>query len=386
MTSRRTPPRTLALINAAIVLPDEVVRGSVLIEDGMIAGIQAGDASGPFETIDLDGDYLLPGAVDLHTDNLERQVQPRSNARWPSRSALLAHDAQCVAAGITTVLDALCVGDLGFDEDRLRTCAEGIADLDAMAPSGLLKADHFLHLRCELPAEGMLAQLDGLADHRLVRFASLMDHTPGIGQYADVTRYIVMRRRDGASDEDTLRRIDALRVQRERLRAPNRRALLQRLVQAGLPLASHDDRTEAEVAENLADGIMISEFPVTREAAAAAHAGGMGIIGGAPNLVRGGSHTGNVAVADLLSQGLMDALASDYVPCSLIEAAFAAAEHGAVSLPDAVAMISAAPSRMARLDDRGSIATGLRADLVRVRVHDGQPVVRHVWHCGERVH
>ena len=278
------------------------------------------------------------------------------------------------------------MGDLGFDEDRLRTCAEGVADLDALAPTGLLKADHFLHLRCELPAEGMLAQLDGLADHGLVRLASLMDHTPGIGQYADVARYIVMRRRDGEAEADTLRRIDLLRVQRDRLRGPNRRALLQRLAKAGVPLASHDDRTGAEVAENLEDGIMISEFPVTHEAADAARAGGMGIIGGSPNLVRGGSHTGNVAVLDLLRAGLMDALASDYVPCSLIEAAFAAADHGAVSLPEAVCMISSAPARMARLDDRGAIAPGLRADLVRVRVHEGQPVIRQVWHRGERVH
>ncbi len=126
---------------------------------------------------------MIPGVVDLHTDNLERQVQPRSNARWPSRSAMVAHDAQCAAAGVTTVLDALCLGDLGFDKDRIRTFLDGVADGDALAGTGLLKSDHYLHLRCELPAADMMALLDPVADHPRVRMVSLMDHSPGVGQY-----------------------------------------------------------------------------------------------------------------------------------------------------------------------------------------------------------
>src|SRR5262249_52845703 len=133
--------------------------------------------------IDLDGDHLMPGIVDVHTDNLERQVQPRMNARWPSRSAMLAHDAQCAAAGVTTVLDALCVGILGFDVGRERTFHEGVADLDALADTGLLKSDHYLHLRCEMPAENVVGLLDAVADHARVRMVSLMDHCPGVGQY-----------------------------------------------------------------------------------------------------------------------------------------------------------------------------------------------------------
>ena len=152
-----------------------------------------------------------------------------------------------------------------------------------------------------------------------------------------------------------------------------------------VPLASHDDRTLAGVAENLADGIRLAEFPVTLEAAAAARAGGQGIIAGAPNLVRGGSHTGNVAVADLLRAGLVDVLTSDYVPASLLDAAFLAASCHAVKLPHAIAMVSEAPSRLLGFADRGRVAPGLRADLVRVRLHEGQPVVRQVWRAGERV-
>jgi alpha-D-ribose 1-methylphosphonate 5-triphosphate diphosphatase len=355
----------------------------VAVRHGMIADIQPGRSHGA-GSIDLDGDLLLPGAVDLHTDNLERQVQPRNGTRWPSRSALLAHDAHCAAAGVTTVLDALCVGDLGFDEDRNRTCAEGVADLTALTPSGLLKAEHYLHLRCELPAEGLLELLDQYLGNALIRLLSLNDHTPGVGQYADLARYRAMRLRDGEAQAATEQRIEALQLQRARLREPNRAGVLAR-AQGGAVLASHDDRTQADVAENLADGVAVAEFPVTMEAARAARDGGQAVIGGAPNVVRGFSHTGNVAVMDLLAAGLVDALASDYVPASLVQAAFVAADGAGIGLPASVALISDAPARIAALHDRGRIAQGLRADLIRVRVHEGLPVVRQVWVRGGRV-
>jgi alpha-D-ribose 1-methylphosphonate 5-triphosphate diphosphatase len=218
-----------------------------------------------------------------------------------------------------------------------------------------------------------------------------MDHTPGTGQYANLERYRAMRARDGEAAAATERRIAQLQAQQARRRGPNRTALLALVRGAKAPgcgaavLASHDDRTAMDVAANLADGIALAEFPVATEAAAAARAGGQGVIAGAPNLVRGGSHTGNVAVLDLLRAGLVDALASDYVPCSLIEAAFCAASLAGITLPRAVAMVADAPARMVGLSDRGRIEVGLRADLVRVRVHEGAPVVRHVWVAGERV-
>ena len=371
------------LTNARLVLGDEVILGTVTI-DGTVIGDVARGASGA-GAIDLDGDYLIPGVVDVHTDNLERQVQPRSNARWPSRSAMIAHDAQCAAAGVTTVLDALCLGDLGFEKDRVRTFHDAVTDLDALADTGLLKAEHFLHLRCELPASDMLGLVDPVAEHKRVRMISLMDHSPGVGQYADLDRYRALRRKDGVADAFIDRHIVELQANREMLREPNRRWLLDRVAGLGVVLASHDDRTEEEVAQNAADGIRVSEFPVTMAAALAAKARGMQVIAGAPNIVRGGSHSGNVAAADLVRAGAVDAFASDYVPASLIEAAFICAADAQITLPEAVALISDRPARMAGLPDRGRIEAGLRADLVRVRVHDGLPVVRQVWRAGERV-
>ena len=369
------------LTGAALVLPDAVLSGTIVLRDGRIAAIAPGSSAAP-GALALEGDFLLPGLVDLHTDNLERQVQPRSNARWPSRSAMVAHDAQCAVAGVTTVFDALCLGDLGFDKDRVRTFQDGVADLDALTAAGLLRAEHFLHLRCEVPAPDMLGLFDPVADHPRVRMVSLMDHTPGVGQYADLDRYRKLRRDGGMTEAEIAPRIVELQAQRERLRGANRRALLGRLTGHRIAIASHDDRTEAEVAENAADGIGVSEFPVSRIAAVAARRHGMEVIAGAPNLVRGGSHSGNVGVASLLRDRLVDALASDYVPTSLIEAAF---HPDAGALPEAVALVTDRPARIAGLADRGRLEVGLRADFVRVRFHAGLAVVRGVWRTGERV-
>lgn len=372
----------LILTNARIVLPDAVLHGGVVIAGGMIAGVEPG-GSALTRAEDCGGDYLIAGIVDVHTDNLERQVQPRVNARWPSRSALVAHDAQCAVAGVTTVLDALCLGDLGFESSRSRTFRDGVADLDTIGSS--LKSEHFLHLRCEQPSPTVLPMLESVANHPRVRMVSLMDHTPGVGQHAHLDNYIEMKLAEGFARDEINRRIAELQEQRALLRRPNRRAILDRLADRPVALASHDDETEAEVAQNAADGIRISEFPVTMAAALAAKRAGLAVIAGAPNIVRGGSHSGNVRAADLIAADAVDALASDYVPASLIEAAFlAAAEHGA-PLPAAIRLVTDQPALMAGLTDRGRIEPGLKADLVRVHVHQGMPLVRSVWRGGQRI-
>ena len=324
---------TTILTNARLVLPDRLLHGTIVLDGAVIVDVQPG-VSSVAGAIDVGGDTVMPGVVDLHTDNLERQVQPRSNARWPSRSAMVTHDAQCAASGVTTVMDALCLGDLGFDKDRLQTFRDGVVDLDALADTGLLKSEHFLHLRCELPAPDLMSLFDPVADHPRVRMVSLMDHSPGVGQYANLDRYRAMRRREGHSAAWIEQRIEELQAQRERTRDPNRAMLLARVRGHRAVLASHDDRTEEEIAENHRDGIGISEFPVSMLAAKAAHACGMTVIAGAPNIVRGGSHSGNVSAAEMVREGAVDALASDYVPASLVEAAFACVREAGISLPE----------------------------------------------------
>jgi len=370
------------LTNARLVLPDRVKGGTVVVRGGVIAEVSAGRSAAP-GAVDLEGDHLILGVVDVHTDNLERQVEPRRAARWPSVSAFLSHDAQVAVAGVTTVLDALCLGDLGFDEGRLRTARDGVRDMGALTAAGALRSEHLLHLRCELPAHDMLAMLEACHADPLLRMVSLMDHTPGVGQYVDPDRYRAMRVKGGARPEEIDRRIAELTRQRERFAEPNRRAVLDLFAGRDVPLATHDDWDAAVVARNAADGVRISEFPVNLEAARAARAHGMAVIAGAPNLVRGGSHSGNVAVAELAREGLVDIVASDYVPPAMIEAAWILADG--MGLPAAVATVTGNAARALGLDDRGWIAPGLRADLVRVGVAAGVPVARTVWRGGARI-
>ena len=372
------------LTNARLVLPDGVLLGTVLLRGGLIAEVSPGRSAAPGAE-DLGGDHLIPGVVDVHTDNLERQVLPRSMARWPSASAFLAHDSQVAVAGVTTVLDALCLGDLGFDESRLQTARDGARDLLALTEAGALKSDHRLHLRCELPATDMLPMLADYHAHPMLRMVSLMDHTPGVGQYADPDRYRAMRVKGGASPAAVDRRIAELTAQRAEWAEPNRRALLSLFEGRNVPLATHDDWDAEVVARNAADGIGISEFPVNPAAARAARAHGMAIIAGAPNLVRGGSHSGNVSAADLAREGLVDIIASDYVPPAMIEAAWRLADATGMDLSAAVATVTSNPARALGLDDRGRIAAGLRADLVRLREFGGTPVVQAVWRGGARI-
>lgn len=367
-----------------IVLADEVLGGSLSIVGSEIAAVDRAP-SRLAGAVDLEGDLLIPGLIDLHTDNLERQVLPRATARWPSRSAMIAHDAQCAVAGVTTVFDSFCVGDLGFQEERTRTFVDGVADMDELSEAGLLKSEHRLHLRCELPAPDMEALFLPYANHPRLTLVSLMDHSPGVGQWGDVEKYRDLLRRDGLTEEEIETKLAQQRDSRTRWRNHNRHVVLSTMQGRAVTLASHDDRTLEDVAENAADGIRIAEFPVTMAAAQAAQSYGMQTIAGAPNVVRGGSHSGNVAAADLLRAGAVDAFASDYVPAAMLEAAIMATRIAELPLPTAIGLVTDHPARMAGLSDRGRIAPGRRADLVRVRIFDGVPIVRGVWRQGVRV-
>ncbi len=370
--------------NALIVLPDEVVRGSLEVRDGRIADIARGP-SGLGE--DLDGDLLIPGLVELHTDHIEGHYLPRPKVRWNMMAALQAHDAQIAASGITTVFDALRVG---MDEDALLGSDDmlSLADTIAEAASqGRLRSDHYIHLRCEVSAPDVLATFESIAQRPLVRLASLMDHAPGQRQFIDLETYRSYYQRKMNLTDDAFAAFCRRRVaESDAYSRPNRRFIADHCRAAGIAVASHDDATVAHVREGIALGIALAEFPTTIEAARASHAAGLKVLMGAPNIVRGGSHSGNVSAADLLDHGLLDILSSDYVPFSLVQAACALHEAGTLDLPAAIRLVSINPAAAARLDDRGSIAVGLRADLVRVGTKPGlPPLVAGVWREGRRV-
>lgn len=371
--------------NARIVLDDAVIDGSLRVADGRIAAIDSGASAVP-TAIDVGGDYLLPGLVELHTDNLERHFTPRPGVRWPPLPAVLNHDLQIAGAGITTVFDAVALGDVHQDSDRVANLAVMIETVLAAREQNALRADHRLHLRCEISHEACVDYYRELAANPLVALVSVMDHTPGQRQFVSLERFRSFYQKQHRLNDEQF-----FEIQRSRLAAqatyagPNRRAIVALAKQHGHRLASHDDATDEHVAEAIADGVAIAEFPTTVAAARASHAGGLRVLMGAPNVVLGGSHSGNVSALDLARAGLLDILSSDYVPGALIAAAFRLTVEAGATLPEAIATISCNPARAVGLADRGTIAPGLRADLVQVQVLDAEPIVRSVWRAGVRV-
>ena len=375
----------LTLKNAAIVTPNEIVKGSVHLRDGLIADIQSGPVAAA-GAIDLEGDYLIPGLVDLHTDNFERLVRPRNSVDWPVMAALVAHDAQMVSAGIATILDSLYVGFLGFGSRNFDTLKTTIAELQKCRKGRMFRGDHFLHLRAEVSMEVMPEQFASVYPEASVRLVSLMDHTPGQRQWRDLEKYVAMEKRDfHLTQEEIEKFLKTARDRHETVSPPNRAKLLAMVAGHPIALASHDDTTREHVEQAHAEGIAISEFPATLEAAETARAKGMKIVAGSPNLVLGRSHSGNVSAEELARRGLLDALASDYVPSSLLHGAFLLTEKIEMPLPQAIGMVSLNPARMAGFDDRGSIEVGKRADLVRVKIVEGLPLPLTVWREGARV-
>ena len=375
----------IAFTNARIVLENEIIEGSLLVRDGRIADISPG-AGRVGE--DLDGDYLLPGLVELHTDHLESHYAPRPGLRWDKTAAIQAYDTQIAGSGITTVFDCLRLGSDedgdGFATGEMRALADA---LGLAAGDNRLRAEHRIHLRCEVSMDNVLSQFEAFLDDPQVGLVSLMDHAPGQRQFQTMDQYIFYyKTKRGLSDEAF-----AIFVERQldlsaRNSARHRQALAALCADRSIPIASHDDATAEHVEESIALGVRLAEFPTSLEAAELSHGAGLSVLMGAPNVVRGGSHSGNIAAAELARRGVLDVLSSDYVPFSLIHAPFLLTDAiEGLGLPAAIAMVTATPARTVGLADRGRIAPGLKADLVRVERRSGVPVVRGVWRDGRRV-
>jgi alpha-D-ribose 1-methylphosphonate 5-triphosphate diphosphatase len=377
----------LLLANARLVLEHEVVRGSLRVEGGRIAAIDSGPAV-PTAAVDCEGDLIAPGLVELHTDNLERHLQPRPGVAWPAGAAVVAHDTELAGCGITTVFDALRVGSFRGQRRSsygARYARELAGALGAVRRAGALRIRHRLHLRAEICSETLGEELDEFGPEDRIGILSLMDHTPGQRQFRELT---TLRRfaleRDGMSDDTFAAHVAELQALGARVGPRHRDLAIAAARRLGAIVASHDDTTAEHVAASEAAGARLAEFPTTALAAAECRARGIAVMMGAPNILRGGSHSGNVAAEALARDGMLDILSSDYAPAALLQGAMRLAEITG-DLAAGLAAVTAAPARAAGLEDRGRLAPGLVADLVRVRLHDAAPVTRGVWVGGRRV-
>ena len=338
--------------------------------------------------LDGEGGWLLPGLIELHTDNLDKFFTPRPKVDWPAHSAMSSHDALMVASGITTVLDAVAIGDVRDGGDRLENLEKMINAVEETQKRGLNRAEHRLHLRCELPHHTTLPLFEKLVDREPVTLVSLMDHSPGQRQFANREKY-----REYYQGKYQLSGEQMERFEEEQMALaaawsqPNRQAIAAMCRERQIALASHDDATHEHVAESHQLGSVIAEFPTTLAAAQASRQHGMNVLMGAPNIVRGGSHSGNVAAHQLAASGLLDILSSDYYPASLLDAAFriADSDDNAFTLAQAIRLVSKHPAQALGLHDRGVIAEGKRADLVLAHRRGEHVHIDHVWRQGKRV-
>lgn len=371
--------------NAKIVLADDIIHGWAAVADGRV--FEIGEGTPPERGLDLHEDYLVPGLVELHTDHLESHYAPRPKVRWHPLGAVLAYDAQIASSGITTVFDSLRAGvdvDGGGLGAELIELAEAI---DEARRHNLLRCEHLTHLRCEIPSPDVVEVVEDFVARFPVGLMSLMDHTPGQRQFRDLSKYqIYYSGKMGKSPSE----IEGIIAEKQRVNgdrsAVNRPALVALAQSRKIPLASHDDTTLEEVEKSIEEGVALAEFPTTLDAAKASHAEGITVMMGAPNLIRGGSHSGNVAAETLAQEGVLDILSSDYVPASLLMAAFDLPRRvPTIALPQAIRTVTKNPADATGLSDRGEIAAGKRADLVRVHVKGETPVVRQVWRTGTRI-
>lgn len=376
---------TEILANAQLVLPTETVTGAVAMRDGAITAIETG-TSVPAGATDCAGDMVIPGLIELHTDNLERHIQPRPKVDWPHASAILAHDGELASVGITTVFDAMRVGSIPSGKGRYLQYARGLSrELLELRARDALRISHFLHLRAEVCSETLIEEMAAFGPDDRVGIVSLMDHTPGQRQFRDISKlksYVMGK--NNLTEDEFADHVTNLKDMRDRLGDQHEAAAVAEAARYGAHLASHDDTTAAHVAVSAGHGVKLAEFPTTVEAAEACRDHDIAVMMGAPNLIRGGSHSGNVAAHTLAEMDLLDILSSDYVPSALIMAAVMLGDLWD-DMARGIATVTQAPADATGLSDRGRIAIGARADLVRLRRVDGTPMVRETWVQGRRV-
>jgi alpha-D-ribose 1-methylphosphonate 5-triphosphate diphosphatase len=395
MTTASHSKASLAIRNARVVTPTQILpETDVFVEEGVIRQIAATNGHPRFRReIDARGRLLLPGFIDIHSDVIETAIQPRPGGRFPVDVAMHELDKQLVACGVTSMFHCLCF--LPSDENPPFRNAEMtdylIDQIDALRPG--FKAGAYIHARYEITNNEAFDDVEALICNKRIHYFSIMDHTPGQGQFSQVDHFRAYYSKARGLSEANMDAMIERRLEASRQIDWGRLEKMANLCrQQNIRMASHDDDSAAKVEMVRRLGASLSEFPVNLEAAHAAREHQMLISLGAPNVLRGASLTGNLSGRDALSAGLGDILCSDYAPMTLLHAVLSLHREGLMDLPEAVRLISLNPARAAGIDVRtGAIAVRKAADLVLVDDHLPVPAVmrtfvngREVYNAGEQ--
>lgn len=366
-----------------LVLPHEIIEdGSLLLEDGIIKSIAPESGQGAKE-INLSGKILMPGMIDLHCDALEKEVEPRPNVHFPFDYGCAQADKRNAAAGITTVFHALSFAgeELGVRNNEM--AAKLVDAMYSWRPHGLV--DNRMHCRYEITDKAALPVVSDLLEQKMAHLVSLMDHTPGQGQFKDMASYRGYLAKTYKKSEEELDRLMEQKLSASDGAYQRMQTLTESAHRNRIAVASHDDDSPERIKTMRSVGADISEFPITLEAAAAAQEAGMSTVFGAPNILRGKSQAGSMRAIDAIHAGVADCLCADYAPAALIVSVFQIPKQSDLSLADAVRLVTSHPAKAAKLEDRGEIREGKRGDLIAVSQPGGLPQVCRVWVKGSEV-
>ncbi|MGA7576562.1 MAG: alpha-D-ribose 1-methylphosphonate 5-triphosphate diphosphatase [Desulfobaccales bacterium] len=382
----RPGDQALVIENGQVVTPEETLKGASLkIESGMIAEIKAGKINSGAPRLDARGGYVLPGFVDLHSDALEKEIEPRPGTFFPNNIAIIELDKKLAACGITTIFHALSFaeGEIGVRSNKMAT--QIITDIIRLAPQ--LKINTRVHARYEITDALAVPYLEELLRSGGIQILSFMDHTPGQGQFKEVASF---KNYFSAVYEKTDGELDKI-IDQKLLARASRHSLIERLAtlakSLNIPLASHDDDCAAKIRWLREMGIGISEFPVNLEALQAAREAGIYVCLGAPNALRGNSRLGNLSAREAIFSGLADIVCSDYTPMAILHVVFTLHHLGNLPLHQSVNLVSLNPARAVGLADRlGSLETGKRADLIVVDASGEVPRIIKTYVAGGEVY
>ena len=366
-----------AITNAFVITPDRVLEDAAVgIRDGVIAEVvEDGRLQGDYESwVDAHGAYVMPGVIDLHNDSLEVEINPRPETNLAVEFALANLERRLMFSGVTTEFHAIAFMDNARARRTAAQAGERAAFLADYNRSGGQLVDHQILHRLDVWSPGSLDMIFESLERLDVRYVSINDHTPGQGQYRDLDGYkermVQWSERRGGGKEFTAEAIE----ERMRERSTDNetipqvyRRIWEECRRLAFTISSHDDDSPEKV-DALNDlGASMSEFPVDVPSARQARERGMRIIVGAPNIVRGGSSSGNQSARELFALGLADIICADYHAPSLLPAAFALVDDNVVGLPEAMRALTLNPARAVGLNDRGAIEPGLSADVILVR-------------------
>ena len=372
------------LTRANLILLDEIAfNGSLLIEDGMIAAINP--VAPQFDrSVDLNEQYLMPGMVDLHSDQIEKLIEPRPGVSFDPEFAYAEADARSAMSGITTPFHALSFAgvELGLRNDA--KAQELVRHLVSHREGKF--AQHRIHVRYEVTNWKGPSLIKEMMQDDLVDLISVMNHSPGQGQFRDQAAYVAFMRRTYQVEGESLSRMLDQKARNADGAQERVADLVRQATRRSIRVASHDDCSEAAVEEAARLGITISEFPMNLAAARAAHRLGLKTMFGSPNILRGCSQGGAIRALDAVMDGSIDCLCSDYYPATMAPAAFLIPQLAGWTLPAAVRLVTANPAAAVGLTDRGAIQPGRVADLAAVHTSGAYARINRCWHNGVQVY